>query len=326
MSLDEFSLIERIRRRTRERSDIVLGIGDDAALLQPPPGQQLVVTADTLNSGVHFPAETLPADIGWKALAVNLSDLAAMGARPAWCTLALSLPQADPAWVEAFADGFFALADRHGIALIGGDTTRGPLAISITAMGWVPAGEALRRDGARAGDDVWVTGVPGEAAAALTRWQAGELDVTRVSASADEEHLRQRLIRPSPRVEAGQRLRGLAHSCVDISDGVLADLGHICERSQLAAELWLGSLPLSTALATPALAEARSRGQLTGGDDYELCFTAAPSARAQILQQLQWASTPAARIGRTLPGAGVTVIDATGTRVDFAASGFNHFP
>lgn len=325
MSLDEFSLIERIRRRTRERSDIVLGIGDDAALLQPPPGQQLVVTADTLNSGVHFPGETLPADIGWKALAVNLSDLAAMGARPAWCTLALSLPQADPAWVEAFADGFFALADRHGIALIGGDTTRGPLAISITAMGWVPTGEALRRDGARAGDDIWVTGIPGEAAAALTRWQAGQLDVTRIAASAEEEQLRQRLIRPSPRVEAGQRLRGLAHSCVDISDGVLADLGHICERSQVAAELWLASLPLSTALAIPALAEARSRGQLTGGDDYELCFTAAPSARAQIQQQLQLASTPAARIGRILPGAGVAVIDATGTRLDVAESGFKHF-
>ncbi|WP_089153182.1 thiamine-phosphate kinase, partial [Stenotrophomonas pictorum] len=164
MSLDEFGLIERIAARTRARADIALGIGDDAALLQLPPGQQLVVTADTLNAGVHFPPETLPADIGWKALAVNLSDLAAMGAQPAWCTLALSLPEADPDWIEAFADGFFALADAHGIALIGGDTTRGPLSISITAMGWVPAGQALRRDAARVGDDVWVSGHPGEAA------------------------------------------------------------------------------------------------------------------------------------------------------------------
>lgn len=325
MSLDEFSLIERIRRRTHARADIVLGIGDDAALLQLPTGQQLVVTADTLNSGVHFPAETLPADIGWKALAVNLSDLAAMGARPAWCTLALSLPKADPAWVEAFADGFFALADRYGMALVGGDTTRGPLAISITAMGWVPAGAALRRDTAREGDDIWVTGTPGEAAAGLARWQAGVLDVTGASMDAAEEHLRQRLLRPSPRVDAGQALLSLAHACVDISDGLLADLGHICERSEVAAELWLPSLPVSTAMAALAPAASHARCQLAGGDDYELCFTAAPSWRERIQKALCVSATPCTRIGRVVPGAGVSVIDASGKNVELAKGGYNHF-
>ncbi|MGB3394318.1 MAG: thiamine-phosphate kinase, partial [Stenotrophomonas sp.] len=168
--MDEFGLIDHIARRARARADVVLGIGDDAALLQPPPGRQLAVTADTLNAGVHFPSETLPADIGWKVLAVNLSDLAAMGAAPLWCTLSLSLPQADAGWLEDFIDGFFALADASGIALVGGDTTRGPLSLSITAMGAVPAGQALRRDGARVGDDIWISGTPGEAAGALRLW------------------------------------------------------------------------------------------------------------------------------------------------------------
>lgn len=158
MSLAEFALIDRIRARTTERDDILLGIGDDAALLQPRANEQLVVTADTLNSGVHFPAETPAFDIGWKTLAVNLSDLAAMGARPAWCTLALSLPEASEDWIDAFADGFFALADQHDIALIGGDTTRGPLSLTVTAMGQVGRGQALRRDRAQVGDDIWVSG------------------------------------------------------------------------------------------------------------------------------------------------------------------------
>ena len=168
MGAGEFDLIARIRARAGARDDIVLGIGDDAALLAPPPGRHLVVTADTLNDGVHFPRDTSPADIGWKALAVNLSDLAAMGADPAWCTLSLSLPQADPAWIDGFLDGFLGLAARHGIVLVGGDTTRGPLSISVTAMGFVDAGRALRRDGARVGDDIWVTGTLGDAAGAVS--------------------------------------------------------------------------------------------------------------------------------------------------------------
>ncbi|MBN8802480.1 MAG: thiamine-phosphate kinase, partial [Stenotrophomonas acidaminiphila] len=234
MSLDEFALIERIARRTRARADIVLGIGDDAALLQPAPGQQLAVTADTLNAGVHFPAESAPADIGWKALAANLSDLAAMVAVPAWCTLSLSLPQAEGDWLDAFADGLFALADASGIAVVGGDTTRGPLSISITAMGQLPAAQALRRDGARVGDDIWVSGHPGEAAGALRLWQQGRLDVRGVVADAAHERLRQRLQRPMPRLALGLALRSCAHAAADVSDGLLADLGHIASRSGVA--------------------------------------------------------------------------------------------
>jgi thiamine-monophosphate kinase len=192
MSLAEFSLIDRIRARTRDRADIVLGIGDDAALLQPQPGLQLVVTADTLNSGVHFPPETPAADIGWKTLAVNLSDLASMGATPAWCTLALSLPSAEADWIDAFAEGFFALADAHDIVLIGGDTTRGPLSLSVTAMGQVNAGAGLRRDAAQVGDEIWVSGTLGDAAVALRAWQSGTLDVGRAADDVQVEFLRQR--------------------------------------------------------------------------------------------------------------------------------------
>ena len=170
----EFDLIARIRQRAAARGDVVLGIGDDCALLLPPPGMQLAVTMDALNVGVHFPPETAPADIGWKALAVNLSDLAAMGAQPAWGTLSLSLPQGDPGFVDAFFDGFFALAAQHGFALVGGDTTRGPLSIAITAHGLVEPGQALRRDGARVGDEVWVSGTLGDAAGALRQWQEGK--------------------------------------------------------------------------------------------------------------------------------------------------------
>lgn len=326
MSLDEFGLIERIRRRTGTRADIALGIGDDAALLQVPAGHQLVVTADTLNAGVHFPLETPPADIGWKALAVNLSDLAAMGATPAWCTLALSLPAADPDWIDAFADGFFALADAHGIALIGGDTTRGPLSISITAMGWVPVGDALRRDGARVGDDVWVTGTPGEAALALALWQQGRLDVTAVAATPALEQLRQRLARPTPRVAAGLALRGLASSAVDISDGLLADLQHICRRSGVAAALEVSQLPVSEAavgLQERALFEQLRAG---GGDDYELCFTAPAQLREQVRVAMASAGTPVTRIGQIQAGEGVTV-ERPGTRAPgLARAGYNHFP
>ncbi|WP_305806222.1 thiamine-phosphate kinase [Stenotrophomonas sp. YIM B06876] len=325
MSLDEFSLIERIRARTVARADIVLGIGDDAALLQMPPGQQLVVTADTLNAGVHFPVQTLPADIGWKALAVNLSDLAAMGARPAWCTLALSLPAAEPHWIDAFAEGFFALADAHGMALVGGDTTRGPLSISITAMGWVPQGGALRRDGARVGDDIWVTGIPGEAAAALALWQAGKLDVAAVAAAPERELLRQRLLRPVPRLPASQRLHGIARSCVDVSDGLLADLGHICTRSGVGAEVWLERLPRSPALAALADAEQRRQWQLAGGDDYELCFTAPPQLREQVALAMEFAATPASRIGRITATLQVLALDASGVPWQPPRAGYNHF-
>lgn len=315
MSLAEFDLISRIRARVRQRGDVVLGIGDDAALLQVPPGHELVVTADTLNAGVHFPVATAPADIGWKALAVNLSDLAAMGAKPAWCTLSLSLLEADESWVDAFLDGFLALADQHGIALVGGDTTRGPLSISVTAMGLVESGSALRRDRAQAGDDVWVTGTLGDAAAALEAALEGR---------GCPESLRQRLDRPTPRIAAGLRLSALAHACIDVSDGLLADLAHVCERSDVGAEIDLADLPVSAELAAAPSAN-RWYWQACGGDDYELCFTAAPRDRDLIVQALDFTDVSATRIGRIVARQGVRAFDAQGLEWKQPCLGYEHF-
>lgn len=314
MSLGEFDLIARIRARVLQRGDVVLGIGDDAALLQPPLAQQLVVTTDTLNSGVHFPVGTAPADIGWKALAVNLSDLAAMGAAPAWCTLSLSLPEADPAWIDAFIDGFLDLAQQHGVALIGGDTTRGPLSISVTAMGFVEPGRALRRDAAQVDDDVWVTGTLGDAAAALAQPERHR-----------DPALRARLDRPAPRVKAGRALIDIANAAVDVSDGLLADLGHICERSGVGAEIELALLPASPALRQAFDAAQRRSLQAAGGDDYELCFTASPSRRDELLGVGESAGVAVTRIGRVVSGSGVVALDAEGRTWHPPRQGYDHF-
>lgn len=313
----EFDLIDRIRARVGMREDVLLGIGDDAAILRVPAGRQLVVTMDALNSGVHFPAETAPADIGWKALAVNLSDLAAMGATPAWCTLSLSLPEPDAVWLEGFLDGFLALAAAHGIALVGGDTTRGPLSISVAAHGLVEDGQALRRDGARVGDDIWVTGSLGDAAAALRQW--------RTSAPA-APLLRARLDRPTPRVQAGRALRGLAHAAIDVSDGLLADLAHVCRASGVGAEIDAAALPASAALVA-AYPDAATRHilQASGGDDYELCFTAPTHRRADIVSAAAEADTTATRIGRVAAGSGVRLLDADGRVLRLPGNGFEHF-
>jgi thiamine-monophosphate kinase len=312
----EFDLIESIRVRAVARDDVLLGIGDDAALLQPPPGQALAVSTDTLNAGVHFPQETAPADLGWKALAVNLSDLAAMGAQPAWCTLSLSLPQADPAWLDAFLDGFLALAQGHAIALVGGDTTRGPLSVGVTVHGFVPAEFALRRTGARVGDEIWITGTIGDAAAALAQWRAGDVC---------DPALRARLDRPTPRIEAGLALRGLAHAAVDVSDGLLADLAHVLRASDAGAVLQAQALPHSPALAARFDATRRLPLQLAGGDDYELCFCAPPAAHAAIGHALAAVKTPAAVIGRVVAEPGLHVVDAAGNAIDVASRGFEHF-
>jgi len=320
MALAEFSLIERIRSRARMRPDVVLGIGDDAALLQPQAGLQLVVTADTLNAGVHFPAETPAADIGWKTLAVNLSDLASMGAVPAWCTLALSLPTADPDWIDAFADGFFALADAHHMVLIGGDTTRGPLSLSVTAMGQVTPGTALRRDSARVGDEVWVSGALGDAAVALRAWQSGTLDVVHPAEDAQVDYLRQRLARPTPRVALGRALVGVASAAVDISDGLLADLGHVCSRSGVGARIDPALLPVSSA-ARARVGDTHAReAALRGGDDYELCFTAPPNRHAAIAALAERLALPLTRVGEIVAGSGV---DAAGH--ERGTVGYEHF-
>lgn len=318
MSLAEFALIDRIRARTQGRQDIVLGIGDDAALLQPQAGHWLAVTADTLNAGVHFPPETPPADIGWKTLAVNLSDLAAMGATPAWGTLALSLPQAEAAWIDAFADGFFALADAHDWRLIGGDTTRGPLSLSVTAFGQVSHGQALRRDGAKVGDDVWVSGTLGDAAGALRLWKRGVLDVGVPAHDRCLEHLRQRLLRPTPRVALGIALRGIATAAVDVSDGLQADLGHITARSGVAAQLDVEALPISSALRAALAGQARDCA-LRGGDDYELCFTAPRHLRATVLALADRLRLTLGRIGCINAGSHVQV------EGDDGPAGYQHF-
>ena len=326
----EFDLIERIRARAIARDGVLLGIGDDAALLQVPAGHELAVTADTLNAGVHFPADAAPADIGWKALAVNLSDLASMGARPAWCTLSLSLPGDDTAWLDAFLDGFLGLADTHAVALVGGDTTRGPLSIAVTAMGWVEAGAALRRDGARPGDDVWVTGTLGDAAAALVLGGYVPIPLDGVAMPVVEAGnaavLRARLARPTPRVVVGRALAGLAHACVDVSDGLLADLGHICRRSGVGAEIEIAQLPASPALRA-AFADDVLRAvlQASGGDDYELCFTVAPSRAAPLRAALAQSGTAATRIGHIVAGAGVRALRADGSAWLAPRQGHVHF-
>ncbi|GGA84810.1 thiamine-monophosphate kinase [Arenimonas soli] len=312
----EFALIDRIRARAARRDDVVRGIGDDAAVLAVPDGHELVVTCDTLVAGVHFPDGTAPSDVGYKALAVNLSDLAAMAAAPAWCTLALTLPDGDEAWLDAFLDGFLELADEHGVSLVGGDTTRGPLAMTVTAHGLVPAGQALLRSGARVGEDIWVTGTLGDAAGGLAQWRQ------RGPASAK---LRYRLDRPTPRVQAGLALRGLASAAVDLSDGLAADLGHVLAASGVGARLDLGRLPCSRTLADHFDENRRWELQLTGGDDYELCFTA-PAARAlEIEQALAALELPATVVGQVEAEPGLRLLTPEGGAWTPPATGYQHF-
>lgn len=313
----EFDLIEAIRARAgATRDDVVLGIGDDAALLDVPAGQRLVACTDTLVAGVHFLPETAPGSLGWKALAVNLSDLAAMGAQPAWALLALTLPEADACFVERFAEGFAELARRHDVALVGGDTTQGPLAITVTALGSVPREAALTRTGARIGDAVCVTGTLGDAAGALRQLQAG---------GAASAALRVRLERPAPRVAAGLALRGMASACIDVSDGLVADLGHVCAASGVGAELDADALPMSDALRGAFDADVCRGLALAGGDDYELCFTVAESAVEEIRATSADLGLRVTRIGRIVAGSGVRVLDAKGCAVAVPRAGWEHF-
>ena len=320
MPIGEFALIERYFRGCgAARADVTLGIGDDAALLRLPGGCELVAATDTLVAGVHFPPDSPPESIGHRALAVNLSDLAAMGARPAWALLALTLPEAEDAWLEGFATGLGELARTHEVALVGGDTTRGPLCISVQLLGYVPAGEALSRSGARAGDVLFVSGTCGDAAAGLA------LEQRRLNAPAEARSwLRERFLFPTPRVALGEQLRGFASACIDVSDGLLGDAGKLAGASHVGAELTWNELPVSEPLAA-LLGERRARElALTGGDDYELCFAVPPANIARLLMQLptqQWGYT---RIGalRAAPGA---VVVRDGTVMEFSHSGYQHF-
>jgi thiamine-monophosphate kinase len=316
----EFNLIALYFTRPTKRA--VLGIGDDCALIKVAAGCELAISTDALVEGVHFFAGANAEKLGHKSLAVNLSDLAAMGATPRYVTLALTLPTIDDAWLAAFSRGFFALADEFDVELIGGDTTRGPLSITLTVMGEIEAGRALRRDGAKAGDDIWVSGTLGGAALALMHLQ-GNVQLQPHIFSRVED----RLHRPSPRVTLGQTLLGAASAALDISDGLVADLGHICERSKLSAVIERDLLPLASPLLS-VRADFRDECALSGGDDYELCFTAPVTARAEIEIAGAKCGVAVTRIGsmKTLdPSQRVKVIDESGLEVTPKKTGFDHF-
>lgn len=311
--MDEFSLIRRYFSGLTSASEGVdLGIGDDCALLDVPMGYELAVTTDTLIAGRHFPESTAPADIGWKALAVNLSDLAAMGAQPRWFTLALSLPAPDEAWLAGFSSGVKELADGHQVALVGGDTTRGPLSITITAMGVVPRGQSLCRSGAQAGDLVCVTGTLGDAALALQLLQQGRTEST----------LMQHLNRPVPRVVAGQALRGWAGAAIDLSDGLASDLRHVLDASGVGADIEPAKLPASLEFQRLAAGESGVQLQLAGGDDYELCVCLAPADLEHARHKLDVPLTP---IGVITARAGLRYLDAQGYEMKLELQGYNHF-
>ncbi|KAB7622758.1 thiamine-phosphate kinase [Alkalilimnicola sp. S0819] len=283
--------------------DVLLGIGDDAALVRPRA--DLAMALDTLVAGVHFPLDAPPESIGHKALAVNLSDLAAMGARPAWFLLGLTLERADSTWLAAFSEGLRGLGRTHGVALVGGDVTRGPLTLSVQVSGEVPAEQALRRDGARPGDGIYVSGTLGDAALGLALWQSGQ----RRGEYAD--WLVERLHRPTPRVALGLRLRGLASACIDVSDGLYADLGHVLEASGVGARVELARLPLSKPLRALVPGAELWDTALCGGDDYELCFTVPPDREAALARVSAELSLPLSRIGevRDEPGLALCLAD-----------------
>jgi thiamine-monophosphate kinase len=319
-NLNEFELIrDYFASQPVTRPDVVLGIGDDAALVTVPPEQELVVATDMLVAGVHFPESTDPRSIGHKALAVNLSDLAAMGATPAWFTLNLSLPQADPQWLREFCAGLYGLAGRFSVALIGGDTARGPLTVGIQILGLVPRWRALTRSGAKPGDRVYVTGYLGEAALGLRLFQ-GRLGLP-------EEYqgpVVERLNRPVPRVAAGLQLRGIASACIDISDGLVADLGHILAASNAGARIRLDYLPLSPAYDC-VHAQVGWEPALAGGDDYELCFTVPPAREPLLYKVAMKLGVPFREIGVIEIEPGLRIVNEQGANFAPPTAGYDHF-
>jgi thiamine-monophosphate kinase len=315
--MGEFELIERHFQRPVRRA--VLGVGDDCALVAPDPGMQLAVSTDMLVEGRHFLATVPPARLGHKALAVNLSDLAACGAEPLAFTLALALPRADEAFVEPFARGLLALADAHGIELVGGDTTAGPLAISITVFGQVPPGQALLRSGARPGDDLWASGLLGDARLALEVFRGT------VSLPGDGfEQARRAMETPTPRVALGLALRGVASAAIDLSDGLVGDLGHVLARSGVGATVDADALPRSALLAAQPRA-LQLECVVAGGDDYELLFTAPPARRDAVLQAGQRAGVDVSRCGRIEAEPGLRLVDGDGRPLAARFRAFDHF-
>ncbi len=317
----EFDLIQRYFNRPSQRADVLLSVGDDCALLQVPPGEALAVSTDTLIAGVHFPHDTPAYDIGWKSLAVNLSDLAAMAATPRWVTLAISLPRYEADWLQAFANGFFALADQHNVALVGGDTTRGPLSITVTVHGTVPASSALRRDRAQLGDIIAVTGSLGDAGRALQHALGSEP----IADSADAAVLLMRLNRPTPRVQAALALRPLCHAAIDISDGFVQDLGHVLEASGLGARIDIAALPLSAALQRQcSTTKAAIDLALCAGDDYELCLSVPAAKWPAAVSAAAATGVVLSSVGEVVAGSSVQCVDH-GTPYPVTAAGYDHF-
>ncbi|HHG8773483.1 TPA: thiamine-phosphate kinase [Raoultella planticola] len=322
MACGEFSLIARYFDRVKSRRlDVETGIGDDCALLNIPDKKTLAISTDTLVAGNHFLPDIDPADLAYKALAVNLSDLAAMGAEPAWLTLALTLPEADEAWLESFSDSLFMQLNYYDMQLIGGDTTRGPLSMTLGIHGFVPPGRALKRSGAKPGDWIYVTGTPGDSAAGLAILQ----DRLAVESAADADYLLARHLRPLPRVLQGQALRDLASSAIDLSDGLIADLGHILKASGCGARIDLDAMPLSDALLRQVAPEQALRWALAGGEDYELCFTVPELNRGALdvaIGQLGARFTCIGQVGAEADG--LQLLQA-GKPVQLDLKGYDHF-
>ncbi len=320
-----FSESEIVRRFfTPPNSSAVLGVGDDSALIRPVTGMELAISTDMLVSGKHFFPDTDACKLGFKALAVNLSDMAAMGAKPRWATLALALPESlvrtNEKWLEAFANGFFGLASTQQVELIGGDITCGPLTICVQIIGEVEKGKALRRSGAKPGDDIWISGRLGDAALALSHKQQHiKLEPSEIAACLPALHT------PIARVELGQRLVGLAHSSIDISDGLLADLGHILECSKVAAVIKMNKISCSAVLEKYLPHSQAINCLLAGGDDYELCFTAQKAKRGKIEALSHEMKILLTRIGRIDAGEGLVVLDATGNSITPETTGYDHF-
>lgn len=323
--MNEFELIHqyfnlRHSDAAGSQTGVTLGIGDDAAVLQSTPGCQTVVAVDTLVSGVHFPEDASAYDIGWRSLAVNLSDLAAMGATPRWFTLALTIPSINKGWLQAFSTGLFDCAQGYGIKLVGGDTTAGPLTLSVQVIGEVTAGGFLTRSGAQEGDSIYLTGHIGDAMAGLGIMQ------NRYSASGTQrEYLLDRFMKPTPRIEAGLVLSTLASAAIDISDGLVADLGHIAKASQLSAQLQLDKVPVSNPLIELLSRNTAQQLALSAGDDYEICFTVSPEQEKKLPGIFEKLELNYSRIGEMKCGTGVSVLGENGTQISNHSSGYQHF-
>jgi len=318
--LSEFSLIKKyFENSTVERDDVLVGIGDDCAIVQSKTHQQIAISVDTLVEGIHFLPNTDPESLGHKSLAVSLSDLAAMGATPAWFTLALTLPEVNADWLAGFAKGLANLATAHNIALIGGDTTRGPLSITIQVHGHVDAEQALRRDGAKVGDSIYVSGTLGDAGAGLKLKQSQLKNKS--GTATDLIFLQQRLDKPTPRVALGQSLLYVAHAAIDISDGLVADIKHILEKSNVGAQINLDALPVSTELTQAVGREEAEKLALYSGDDYELCFTVSPEKDSELVNKIK---DTYSKVG-TITDDNNIVFIKSGQEIELTGAGYEHF-